>query len=584
MNVPDAGAMAAAKSAAQAPSGATFDDVLTGLAQSPASGFPENANSSPQAENAPAGTAALEAAAAALAAAQAPWTAQLEASPLLPQTPAADQTAKPADPRSRKILSDDGAPADLPQTDPAAKLDATSALALAAMPALLLPANAKAPAAPPPPPAQITAIEPFSPPGMPSAAPAPSQAKTPPPAPTVPEALDDDDTGDAPAPKAKALPPIAAQPNDKPVPEHLPENPENQNAGIAQDGASNAPVATSHNTDGNPSVGQDHRAEIALDVALGKLTQLATPGLAVVSAAASNTTTPNPVPPAARSNTAPERNAADESRDQTESGRATRAATPGDFAAGLASTDGASDRAGKSAGLREHADKNDNISALPEDASRTAAAAPHAANSQSLATPAAPQANLPVLNALAHTGLETAGTQLPNSSHGATGDLGAPVKLAFAPAAAAADVSSGLDALALRIAAHSTDGDRNFSIRLDPPELGRVEVNLNVNAQGHAEAEFSADRQQTLELLQRDASSLERALKDAGLNLAGGLAFSLKGDGRSGGWRDSQGSARGRALQIAAVDAARANAVIAAGAGSAARSYGFSTARLDIRV
>jgi flagellar hook-length control protein FliK len=574
MNVPDAGAMAAAKSAAQAPSGATFDDVLTGLAQSPGSGFPQAANSSSQAENVPAGAAALEVAASALAAAQAPWTAQLEASPLLPLTPAGDQAGKAADPRSKKVMSDD-APADLPQTDPAATLNAASALALAAMPPLPVPASANTPDSTPP--AQITATEPFSPTGMAGAASAPSQANAPPPVQTAPQ-MPDDDEADAPALEAKAPPPTAAQQNGKPVPQHLPENPDNQNAGTAQDGASNAPVATSHNSDGNPSAGQDHRAEIALDVALAKLTQLATPGLAAVSAAASNAPTPNPVPPAARSN------AADESRDRTESGRAARAAAPGDFAAGLASTDGASDRAEKSAGLAGHADKSDNISVLPDDSSRTAAAAPHAGNSQNLANPVAPQANLPVPNAVTHTGLDTAVSQLPNSSHGASGDLAAPVKLAFAPAAAAADVSSGLDALALRIAAHSADGDRNFSIRLDPPELGRIEVNLNVNSQGHAEAEFSADRPQTLELLQRDASSLERALKDAGLNLAGGLAFSLKGEGRSGGWRDPQGSARGRALQIAAVDAARASSAIVVGAGSAAQAYGFSASHLDIRV
>jgi hypothetical protein len=584
MNVPDAGAMASAKSATQAPSGATFDDVLTGLVQSPAPSLPESvANSSPQAENAPAGATALEAAAAALAAAQAPWTAQLEASPLLPQTPASDQTAKPSDPRSKKILSDDGVPADLPQTDPTAKLDAASALAPVAMPPLPLPESAETPDGSSPP-AQITATEPFSPPGMASAAPAPSQGKTLPSVPTAPGAQDDIDEDEAPALAAKAPPASAAPPNDKPAPQHVAENAQNQNAAVAQDGAADTPAPTSHNADPNPSAGQDHRAEIALDVALAKLTQLATPGLAAISAAASNATNPNPVTSASRSSTAPERKPADETDDPVESGRATRAPTPADFAPGLASTDGPSDRAGKSAGLGEHADKSDNISALPDDASRIAEAAPHAGNSQSLANPAAPQANLPARNALAHTGLETAGAQSPISAHSAAGDLSAPVKLAFAPAAAAAEVSTGLDALALRIAAHSADGDRNFSIRLDPPELGRVEVNLNVNAQGHAEAEFSADRPQTLELLQRDASSLERALKEAGLNLAGGLAFSLKGDGRSGGWRDSHGSARGRALQITSVDAARANAAIAAGAGSAAHAYGFSASRLDIRV
>jgi flagellar hook-length control protein FliK len=127
------------------------------------------------------------------------------------------------------------------------------------------------------------------------------------------------------------------------------------------------------------------------------------------------------------------------------------------------------------------------------------------------------------------------------------------------------------------------NGENNFSVRLDPPELGRIEVNLNVRADGHAQAELSADKPQTLELLQKDASTLERALKDAGLNLAGGLAFSLKGDGRSQTWRDTQNSSRGRSLQIGATDAASANAAIVAGS-ALAHAYGLSTTRLDISV
>jgi flagellar hook-length control protein FliK len=37
------------------------------------------------------------------------------------------------------------------------------------------------------------------------------------------------------------------------------------------------------------------------------------------------------------------------------------------------------------------------------------------------------------------------------------------------------------DALALKIASHSSNGDNLFSIRLDPPELGKIEVNLSVD-------------------------------------------------------------------------------------------------------
>jgi flagellar hook-length control protein FliK len=160
----------------------------------------------------------------------------------------------------------------------------------------------------------------------------------------------------------------------------------------------------------------------------------------------------------------------------------------------------------------------------------------------------------------------------------------APVRIAFT----ATPNSLGqpaFDALALRIATRSSEGERNFSIRLDPPELGRVEVSLSVNSTGHAQAEITADKPQTLDLLQRDAPVLERALKDAGLNLAGGFAFSLKGESRSGGnGRDLQHGARGRALHIAGADAPSAGASLSGIAMAAVRAYGIASSRLDIRV
>ena len=181
-----------------------------------------------------------------------------------------------------------------------------------------------------------------------------------------------------------------------------------------------------------------------------------------------------------------------------------------------------------------------------------------------------------------HITLDATAAATPNTQAAPPSSTQAPVKFSFTPAGSV-DAPS-FDALALKVAAHSADGSSNFSIRLDPPELGRIEVNLNVNSDGHAEAQLSADKPQTLELLQKDAPQLERALRDVGLNLAGGLAFSLKGDGRSQAWRDGQGNGRGRALQIGTVDSANANVALATSAALAAQAYGLPTARLDIRI
>ena len=72
-------------------------------------------------------------------------------------------------------------------------------------------------------------------------------------------------------------------------------------------------------------------------------------------------------------------------------------------------------------------------------------------------------------------------------------------------------------------------GKNRFEIRLDPPELGRIEVRLDVDRDGNVTSRLIADRSDTLDLLRRDATGLERALQDAGLKTAdNGLQFSLR--------------------------------------------------------
>ncbi len=169
----------------------------------------------------------------------------------------------------------------------------------------------------------------------------------------------------------------------------------------------------------------------------------------------------------------------------------------------------------------------------------------------------------------------------------ATANVGAadsPVHLELTTFAGSPNAASDMGSLALRIAAKAGAGESQFTVRLDPPELGRIEVTLNVNSQGTAQANLSADKPQTLDLLQRDAPVLERALKDAGLDLAGGLSFSLRSDGHPGDWRDAPGSGGARPMQIETVDAASADAATIGAAGLIATGWGASTMRLDIRV
>ncbi|MEO6012590.1 MAG: flagellar hook-length control protein FliK [Devosia sp.] len=74
-----------------------------------------------------------------------------------------------------------------------------------------------------------------------------------------------------------------------------------------------------------------------------------------------------------------------------------------------------------------------------------------------------------------------------------------------------------------------SQGASRFTIRLDPPELGRVDVKMHVAETGAVNARLIVDRAETLDLFQRDQRSLERALAQAGLDSSKtSLEFSLR--------------------------------------------------------
>ena len=94
------------------------------------------------------------------------------------------------------------------------------------------------------------------------------------------------------------------------------------------------------------------------------------------------------------------------------------------------------------------------------------------------------------------------------------------------------EVRAPVKSLAVEITAHARTGVRQFEIRMDPPELGRIDVRLDVKENGTVTTRLVVERAETLDLLQRDSRFLERALSDNGLKLdEGGMRMSLKGDG-----------------------------------------------------
>ena len=106
---------------------------------------------------------------------------------------------------------------------------------------------------------------------------------------------------------------------------------------------------------------------------------------------------------------------------------------------------------------------------------------------------------------------------------------------------AASGPPTPLHVLPIEIGLRALAGARQFDIRLDPGELGRVDVNLSISDNGEVTARMVVDRVETLHLLQRDARTLERAFEQAGLKPSeGGVDITLRDPSDQSGFRQRQ--------------------------------------------
>ncbi len=88
-----------------------------------------------------------------------------------------------------------------------------------------------------------------------------------------------------------------------------------------------------------------------------------------------------------------------------------------------------------------------------------------------------------------------------------------------------------LNNIAVHIASQASAGNQRFNIRLDPPELGRIDIRLEISRDGQTMTHLAVEKPETLDLLRQDSRALERALNNAGLDSRNGsLSFSLKDD------------------------------------------------------
>jgi flagellar hook-length control protein FliK len=223
----------------------------------------------------------------------------------------------------------------------------------------------------------------------------------------------------------------------------------------------------------------------------------------------------------------------------------------------------------------------------------SAAAKPQAANAavEAASADGATATSAAAVSAREHSPAAGAGQALIDSPDAGTQPVGTFQPQLNTPAAAAAPATTfnvtaatngpvPLNGLALEIAASVKSGKSRFEIRLDPADLGRIDVRIDIDRNGQVTSHLTVEKPETLSMLRQDAPQLQRALDDAGLKTGnGGLQFSLRDQSSSGQNSGNDTSANAQRLVISEEDT-----IPAAVAG---RSYGralLSNSGVDIRV
>lgn len=184
------------------------------------------------------------------------------------------------------------------------------------------------------------------------------------------------------------------------------------------------------------------------------------------------------------------------------------------------------------------------------------------ANAPAIAV-ATPESTPPSLTALALpsvTGDALGVTQSFNAEMRAAID--APTQAAAYTARGAVTAQPAVEQIAMQITRAADQNIDRMTVHLKPAELGKVTIDLEVGPDNRLLAVISAERSETLDLLQRDAKSLEKALNEAGVKTdSGSLEFNLKGEGGSAeNGRDGDGKLHDGAVMLPGdIDAADIN-------------------------
>ena len=200
-------------------------------------------------------------------------------------------------------------------------------------------------------------------------------------------------------------------------------------------------------------------------------------------------------------------------------------------------------------------------------------------------------ATLPAAHANTHSAIADAGQMPVNSTGNGLQAAGAiqtqhlSASTASAPAAqltatAATGDAVPLSGLAMEIAASANSGKTRFEIRLDPAELGRIDVRIDIDRHGQMTSHLTVERPETLSMLRQDANQLQRALDNAGLSTGNsGLQFSLRDQSSQG--QNDGGQSNPNAQRLVVSEEDTVPAVVAG------RGYGRmlgSSGGVDIRI
>jgi len=191
-----------------------------------------------------------------------------------------------------------------------------------------------------------------------------------------------------------------------------------------------------------------------------------------------------------------------------------------------ATTPGAAKAAAQDAAAGDTAGRtNTGLQAPLTTAAQTAPAMPTQVASSATSPGSLGQAGQPASGQIADTAMATSGPANQNQAAARARPTGFTGHMR-----SAAQSVPTAEQVAIQIQRAIGTGTDRINIQLRPQELGRVDVKMEVGHDGKLLAVISADKPETLDLLQRDQRSLQDALSNAGLDLdSNSLSFNLNG-------------------------------------------------------